>query len=654
MMSIQHKNVKECYERKNRCSSLSNFEDINGLYLSSLGLIAIGTLSYTPSQSAQAAETVIIVSQTVYCDRIDVTYQVIAAFQTDYAIITAHSGNTQLGSVNGTGTPSGTYLATVSVSPAQPAGTMLRVEIEINDGNGYYVDRIGTAVSCYDDSNPGSGGVTIPPPSDTNNSPPPWNGFTDGRLSPHMAEYYTVYCHDDLIYVHRANPPPTVTLTEIPIVRVAQPYAGSFNQDGITVSYNGQDEITLYGSNGNLAPASGSKTFSLNACIESNGGEFPGYDPTDGRIDPDASEHYAVYCHDDLIYVHRTNPPPTVTVTEIPIAQITRLSPYGGLYNHDGIQVHRNFGDDIRLNGLNDNGDGIGSITFSLNACIESNGGEFPGYNPTDGRIDPDPSEHYAIYCHNDLIYVHRTNPPPTVTVTEIPIVRATQLDSERGIGQKYYFDHDDLYVERRDDQITLRGPNGNLDSEYGGSKTFSLNACIESNGGVPENTPPILIYEGGRLHDREFEAEDDAEDGTVTTIVGDWGYGFILRFKVDDVDYDTLTIGARSHNDNIVAIGNVRPSEDDGDDLRDYEQVVVELTSRNSGETNVTITVSDGHGGITEKTIPIVVHDENLRGIFEALTDCISALGLAIGAPAIGFVYSMQSYRKKNKKSFE
>lgn len=240
-----------------------------------IGLIAIGTLSYTPSQSAQAAETVIIVSQTVYCDRIDVTYQVIAAFPTDYAIITAHNGTTQLGSVNGTGTPSGTYSATVPVSPAQPAGTMLRVEIEINDGNGYFVNRVGSQVACYDDSNRGGGNTE--PPSSGENPPTTWNGYTDGRLNPDMAEYYTVYCHDDLIYVHRANPPPTVTLTEISILDVMSlnSNGGSFNHDGITITRN-DNQVTLFGANGNLAPASGSKTFSLNTCIEHNGGESDG------------------------------------------------------------------------------------------------------------------------------------------------------------------------------------------------------------------------------------------------------------------------------------------------------------------------------------------------------------------------------------------
>jgi hypothetical protein len=249
-----------------------------------IGLVMIGALITPSSPSAEAAETVYILSQTVYCDRIDVTYEVIFATSSDYAIITSHAGNTQLGSVNGTGYPSGVYSATVPVSPAQPSGTSLRVEIEINNGSGYFVNRVGTAEACTDDSGGGGGGGgTEEPPDDGEEENPPWPGYTDGRLSPDMAEYYTVYCSNDKVRVVRANPPPSVTLTEIPILTIMglNTSGGSLNRDGINIVRN-EDEISLSGVNGNSAPLLGTKTFNLSDCIERNGHEpeIPNHAPT--------------------------------------------------------------------------------------------------------------------------------------------------------------------------------------------------------------------------------------------------------------------------------------------------------------------------------------------------------------------------------------
>jgi|FLYN01.1.fsa_nt_gi hypothetical protein len=39
---------------------------------------------------------------------------------------------------------------------------------------------------------------------------PPWEGFSDGRLNPNMAEYYSVWCVNGEVRVLRAVPPPTV------------------------------------------------------------------------------------------------------------------------------------------------------------------------------------------------------------------------------------------------------------------------------------------------------------------------------------------------------------------------------------------------------------------------------------------------------------
>jgi hypothetical protein len=60
---------------------------------------------------------------------------------------------------------------------------------------------------CNDDDNGDEPGGVTPGDDDDDGEPaPPWSGYSDGRINPDPAEYYTIYCHSgtDTIYVVRA------------------------------------------------------------------------------------------------------------------------------------------------------------------------------------------------------------------------------------------------------------------------------------------------------------------------------------------------------------------------------------------------------------------------------------------------------------------
>jgi hypothetical protein len=87
-----------------------------------------------------------------------------------------------------------------------------------------------------------------------------------------MAEYYSVWCSNDVVEVWGGKPTPQLINT-IPIVDILQlGDVGSFDAGaGMMVSRTG-DAIVISGSNGNNAPNPGSKYFSLNECLARNGG----------------------------------------------------------------------------------------------------------------------------------------------------------------------------------------------------------------------------------------------------------------------------------------------------------------------------------------------------------------------------------------------
>lgn len=131
---------------------------------------------------------------------------------------------------------------------------------------------------------------------DDGGSGPPWEGYSDGRISPDPAEYYTIYCHagTDTIYVVRVVPE-TETIKEIPLLDAVNLGVGLERDlgDFMTMERSSEDTITIYGSNGNLAPDGGSKSFSLNECVARNGGLPEGGNtspPADDGDDDEADE----------------------------------------------------------------------------------------------------------------------------------------------------------------------------------------------------------------------------------------------------------------------------------------------------------------------------------------------------------------------------
>lgn len=104
-------------------------------------------------------------------------------------------------------------------------------------------------------------------------------GSDDGRLDPHADDYYVVYCAFDRIEIWRGTPVGQL-LSTVPILDVLYLDApctgdgGGLRVGDIRVCRLA-DVVTVSGTNGNRAPAPGSKSFALSECIARNGGEPP-------------------------------------------------------------------------------------------------------------------------------------------------------------------------------------------------------------------------------------------------------------------------------------------------------------------------------------------------------------------------------------------
>lgn len=92
---------------------------------------------------------------------------------------------------------------------------------------------------------------------------------SDDRLNPSGAEYYTIYCRDDLVFAYRAD---GQYMLRAPIAYLLglDESGGSWETGGVTVARAG-DTITVSGYNGNNAPEYGEKAFSLTQCLSRNG-----------------------------------------------------------------------------------------------------------------------------------------------------------------------------------------------------------------------------------------------------------------------------------------------------------------------------------------------------------------------------------------------
>jgi LysM repeat protein len=100
----------------------------------------------------------------------------------------------------------------------------------------------------------------------------------DGRINPNDAEYYTVFCANDVVDVYRAD---GHLLSQFPIGYLLALAADGGSWDagrGMTVQRNG-DTISISGHNGNSAPEYGTKSFLLQECLLRNGNTPAAFEP---------------------------------------------------------------------------------------------------------------------------------------------------------------------------------------------------------------------------------------------------------------------------------------------------------------------------------------------------------------------------------------
>jgi hypothetical protein len=236
------------------------------------------TVSFLPLAPVQAADGVSINVQIVNCAAISVNYTVTGGSASETAELWAYTTNDVLvGYATGLGT-SGQHAVTIFLSSTQPVGTALYVYIQVGLTSASSLPQ-----PC------GGGGIA---------APPPWQGFVDDRLNPAPDEYYSIWCKANQVEIWRSIPD-SATYT-VPLSRVVNlADGGSLDAgNGMTITRSG-DTITVYGSNGNLTPAAGSKSFSLSECLSRNGGPPPAppiIEDTENAPPPPPSQSVLEYC----------------------------------------------------------------------------------------------------------------------------------------------------------------------------------------------------------------------------------------------------------------------------------------------------------------------------------------------------------------------
>jgi hypothetical protein len=153
---------------------------------------------------------------------------------------------------------------------------------------------------CYEPTPPPSGGSGSG--SSSGPAAPPWTGFSDGRMNPNPAEYYSLFCKNTFLEIWRGAPTGSL-LQFVPIWLL-----DGLDEDGGTttipnygfepfiITRNG-DLITVSGNYGNGQPppgveppgVPGEKVFSLSECITRNDGPIgsapPSSQPSTGFVD---------------------------------------------------------------------------------------------------------------------------------------------------------------------------------------------------------------------------------------------------------------------------------------------------------------------------------------------------------------------------------
>ena len=153
-----------------------------------------------------------------------------------------------------------------SVSITIPSSGNYGVSVE----NGYDASQV-INVSCSASASGGGGGGS-------SGGNPSWGGYTDGRLNPDPAEYFSLWCSGNTLNVYSAVSGRGVLLAAIPLTQiqalsVGTRLAASDSAGGkMSLVRVDQDTFRLEGNNGNSAPSEGSKSFSLSLCLTLNGG----------------------------------------------------------------------------------------------------------------------------------------------------------------------------------------------------------------------------------------------------------------------------------------------------------------------------------------------------------------------------------------------
>ncbi|PJF40663.1 MAG: hypothetical protein D6737_16860 [Chloroflexi bacterium] len=287
-------------------------------------ILSVIMLSNANVVSAQAGTISNVSISNVTCESMDVTYTVSGAVAPVGVLVEALSGGSTIGNQDGPDT-NGTHTVTVTYFSPQPSGTNVRGMAS----NGSSSAQSGSQ-SC-DGGGGGNGGGRNNGGGNGDGQPesaPPWSGFSDGRISPDPAEYYSIWCQADTIQVWRSVPE-TSLLKEISLADVLALSVGGEMAlgDFMVIQRSSENIATIFGSNGNLAPEAGSKAFSLDDCVTANGGA-PQPPSDDGQGDGAGG----------------SNPPPTSEETDAQRAQREAQEALDFCFDSYGF-----FGDDAEL-----------------------------------------------------------------------------------------------------------------------------------------------------------------------------------------------------------------------------------------------------------------------------------------------------------------
>ena len=142
----------------------------------------------------------------------------------------------------------------------------------------------------------------------------------------------------------------------------------------------------------------------------------------------------------------------------------------------------------------------------------DSGGADEPWSGTLDGRLNPQPDEDFSIFCQNDSVNVWASNievagPVATVSLRQIiDLAAGTSFTTEGGMTATKAGDGD---------TITLTGSPSNNGGV--GSKSFSLAACVASNGGEPAaEAAPVEIVENTTPDDTTTEETEETEEEIV------------------------------------------------------------------------------------------------------------------------------------------